>query len=89
MVAIAGVLAMSPSVLLLDEPSSFLDPRSRRAVIRILSELPHAMVVATHDIDLALSLCGKVVILRNGRVKKEGPPKEVLEDKKLLEECGL
>jgi cobalt/nickel transport system ATP-binding protein len=87
--ALAGVLVMEPSLLLLDEPSSFLDPRSRRGLISILGGLTQTMMIATHDLDLALSLCGRVILLRHGRISADGPAKEILSNKVLLEQNGL
>ena len=88
-VSIATVLAMEPAVLALDEPSSGLDPRSRRALIRLLDELPQAMVVATHDMHLVRDLLPRTVVLDAGLVVADGPTSEVLRDVRLLEEHGL
>jgi cobalt/nickel transport system ATP-binding protein len=71
-VAIAGVLAMQPQILVLDEPSSQLDPRSRRHLIDLLQTLPLTQLVATHDLDLALELCDRTVILSEGKVVYDG-----------------
>ena len=88
-VAIATVLAMEPAVLALDEPSSGLDPRSRRALIRLLRELPQAMLVATHDMHLVRDLLPRTVILDAGLVVADGATSEILRDMHLLEEHGL
>ncbi|MDR1483125.1 MAG: energy-coupling factor ABC transporter ATP-binding protein [Synergistaceae bacterium] len=88
-VGIAAILAMNPKVLLLDEPSSFQDPRSRRILIGTLRSLRQAQLVATHDLDLARSLCSRVIVLRDGRVRAEGPTDEILSDDGRLEEYGL
>ncbi len=87
--AIATVLSMEPSALLLDEPSSFLDPKSRRVLMGVLAELPHAQLIATHDLDLARRLCPRTVVLQNGRLRAQGPSDEILRDAALLESCGL
>ncbi len=87
--AIATVLAMEPAVLALDEPSSGLDPRSRRALIRLLRELPQAMLVATHDMHLVRDLLPRTVVLDDGLVVADGPTSEILRDMRLLEEHGL
>lgn len=89
LVALAGVLVMSPTVLLMDEPTSFLDPRARRGLIGILNALPHTMLIATHDMDMAQRVCGRVILLKEGRVCADKPAAEVLDDGALLEECGL
>lgn len=88
-VCLAGVLACEPKVLLLDEPSSSLDPRSRRSLMNILRELPGTQVIATHDLDLAVELCSRVVVLDNGRIQAEGPMPDVLSDAALMEQHGL
>jgi len=88
-VAIATVLAMEPSILLLDEPSAALDPRARRRLIQLLQGLSHTRVVATHDLDLALDLCSRTVVLNAGRVMADGPSDRILADTALLERSGL
>ncbi len=88
-VAIAAVLAMKPRVLLFDEPSSYLDPKSRRNFIRAMAELRHTKVIATHDLDLVLDLCDRVVILRKGEVFADGEPYSLFSDRDLMEESGL
>ncbi|MDR2479551.1 MAG: energy-coupling factor ABC transporter ATP-binding protein, partial [Treponema sp.] len=87
--ALAGTLMMEPSLLLLDEPSSFLDPRSRRNLVRILSGLHQTMAIATHDIDLARSLCSRIILLKEGKIFAEGAAADILDNAPLLEECGL
>jgi len=88
-VCLAGVLACQPKVLLLDEPSSSLDPRSRRSLMNILRELPGTQVIATHDLDLAVELCSRVVVLDNGRIQAAGPMSSLLSNAALMEEHGL
>jgi energy-coupling factor transporter ATP-binding protein EcfA2 len=66
--ALAGVLAMRPAVLLLDEPSMFLDPRSRRELIGVIRGLPGTKLIATHDLDLVLDTCPRVLVLDGGRL---------------------
>ena len=87
--ALAGVLVMEPSVLLLDEPTSFLDPRARRNLTAILRELPQTLVIATHDFRLAEDLCSRVIVLKNGEIAAEAPVGAVLHDVVLLEKYGL
>ena len=67
-VAIAGVLAMQPQVLVLDEPSAQLDPASRRQLIELLQRLPLTQLIATHDLDMALELCSSTIVLGQGSV---------------------
>jgi len=88
-VAIASVLAMEPSILVMDEPSSHLDPRARRQLIRLLSSFQHTKIIATHDLDLALDLCPRTAVLREGRIAADGPTLEILQDEELLESCRL
>jgi cobalt/nickel transport system ATP-binding protein len=71
-VAIAGVLAMKPEILVLDEPTTFLDPPSRRALGRLLLELPQAKILVTHDIPFARALCGRAVFFDKGKIAGEG-----------------
>jgi cobalt/nickel transport system ATP-binding protein len=87
--ALAGVLVMRPAVLLLDEPTMYLDPRGRRELIRLLSELPGTMLVATHDLELVLDLCQRAVILDAGRVVADGPSRTLLADAELMDRHGL
>lgn len=82
--ALATVLAMEPDVLVFDEPSSGLDPASRRDLIVTLAALPMTQMVITHDLPLALELCGRSVIMNNGRVVADGPTRELLGDEDLL-----
>jgi len=83
-VAIAGVLAMQPQVLVFDEPSSQLDPRSRRQLIQLLQTLPETQLIATHDLDLVLELCDRTVVLSEGEVVYDGKTKQVLSDREFL-----
>jgi cobalt/nickel transport system ATP-binding protein len=84
-VAIAGVLAMQPQVLVLDEPSAQLDPRSRRQLIELLRSLPITQLIATHDLDLALELCDRTIVLNRGLVVKDGLTAQILSDREFLE----
>lgn len=88
-VALAGVLAMRPEVLLLDEPSVFLDPRGRRELVALLKGLPGTMLVASHDLEFLLEVCPRVLVLDAGRVVADGPAREVLSDAARMEAHGL
>jgi cobalt/nickel transport system ATP-binding protein len=83
-VAIATVLAMDPSVLVLDEPSASLDPRTRRELMELLETIDRTLVVVTHDLPLAARLCARAVILSAGRIVADGRTRDVLADAPLL-----
>jgi cobalt/nickel transport system ATP-binding protein len=83
-VATATVLSMRPDILVLDEPSSNLDPRARRQLVAILKQLPVTKVIVTHDLPYAYEMCERAVILAGGRVAADGPIHEVLADAELL-----
>jgi cobalt/nickel transport system ATP-binding protein len=87
--ALAGVLAMRPAVLLLDEPSMFLDPRGRRELIAVIRELPGTKLIATHDLDLVLETCSRVLVLDGGRLLADGPAEKLLADPELMDRHGL
>lgn len=88
-VAIAGVLAMNPEILLLDEPTAQLDPHSRRQLIRLLDALPQTQLIATHDLDLALDLCDRILLFSEGRIICDGETYTVLGNAELLEQYSL
>jgi cobalt/nickel transport system ATP-binding protein len=83
-VAVATVLAMRPEILVLDEPSSNLDPASRRELAAILRGLPVTLLMVTHDLPYAWELCDRSVILDEGRIVADGPTAALLEDPELL-----
>ena len=83
-VAIAGVLAMEPELLVLDEPSANLDPRARRELLDVLAALDRTLLVVTHDLAFAAELCERAVILSHGRIAADGPCAELLADPELL-----
>jgi energy-coupling factor transporter ATP-binding protein EcfA2 len=88
-VCLAGVLACEPSLLALDEPSSNLDPRARRGLIDILRNCPASQIIASHDLELVVELCSRVIVLDRGRVQADGPAREILADEKLMARHGL
>jgi cobalt/nickel transport system ATP-binding protein len=83
-VAVATVLAMRPQLLVLDEPSSNLDPASRRELAEILQRLPVTVLMVTHDLPYAMQLCPRSVILDGGRIAADGPTGDLLADEELL-----
>lgn len=89
MAAIATVLAMDPQIMLLDEPTAFLDPKARRNLIRILNGLPHTKLIATHDLTFACEACSRVVVLADGRIAADGKPDQILYDRELMDRCGI
>jgi cobalt/nickel transport system ATP-binding protein len=89
MVSLASVLIMEPKILLLDEPSAFLDPRARRRLIAALEPLHQTLIIATHDLDLALQLCARTMLLHNGTLTADGASATILNDHVLLERNGL
>jgi cobalt/nickel transport system ATP-binding protein len=88
-IAIACVLSMQPEILVLDEPTAGLDPRTRRRLIELLQTLPQTMLVATHDINMVAEIIPRTVILDAGQIVVDGPTEELLSDPALMEAHGL
>jgi cobalt/nickel transport system ATP-binding protein len=88
-VAIAGVLAMEPEIVVLDEPTSNLDPAARRELSEILLGLDVTQLIVTHDLPYALELCPRSVIIDRGAIVADGPTNELLADTELLERHRL
>lgn len=88
-VAIATVLATTPDILIMDEPSSNLDPASRRRLINLLKTFTHTKIIATHDLDMAIELCERTLVLNQGAIVADGLTKELFQDEKLLAMSGL
>jgi cobalt/nickel transport system ATP-binding protein len=88
-VAIAGILTMQPQILILDEPSAQLDPRSRRQLIQLLAKLPLTQLIATHDLDLALELCDRTIVLNQGQIVYDGATPQVMSDPDFLWQHAL
>ncbi len=83
-VALATVLAMDASILVMDEPSSNLDPAGRRSLIHLLNGLPLTKLIATHDLEMARQVCGRAILLSGGRVAADGPADAVMGDEGLM-----
>jgi energy-coupling factor transporter ATP-binding protein EcfA2 len=83
-VCLAGVLACDPEILVLDEPTSSLDPRGRRELKELLRGIPITTLIATHDLELVVELCSRVIVLDAGVVVAEGPTVGVLSDEELM-----
>lgn len=88
-VCLAGVLACEPSVMVLDEPTSNLDPRARRQLMRILGEFTGTQLIATHDLDFVLDHCQRVLVLDGGKLQADGPVDRVLSNVGLMDRHGL
>lgn len=88
-VAIATVLSMQPSILVLDEPTAGLDPRGRRGFINLLRELDATMLVSTHDMAMVAEFFERTIVLDGGRVVADGPTAQIMADPELLEAHGL
>ena len=88
-VCIASVLSMSPEILVLDEPSSSLDPRSRRELINLLNGFEITQIIATHDLEMALELCKRVVVMDKGTVVADGEIAKILGNEELMIAHGL
>jgi cobalt/nickel transport system ATP-binding protein len=88
-VAIATVLSMIPDILVMDEPSSGLDPRARQHLIALLDSFLHTKIIATHDLDMVLDLCERTIILHEGTVRADGPTLEIFKNDELLIACHL
>jgi energy-coupling factor transporter ATP-binding protein EcfA2 len=86
---LAGLIACEPNLLALDEPSSNLDPRSRRRLIELLRSCESAQLIASHDLELILELCDRVILLDQGRIHADGTPRDVLSNAPLMLAHGL
>ena len=85
MAAIATILAMEPEAVLMDEPTAALDPYNRRIVIHTIRSLPQTKLITSHDLDMILVTCSRVILLSEGRIAADGPAEEILRDRALLE----
>ena len=88
-ISIATVLSMDPEILVLDEPSTNLDPRSRRDLMRLLKKFDHTKIIVGHDLELILDICSRVIVLDKGRIAADGATRELLGNKSLMESHGL
>jgi len=88
-ISLATVLSMNPDVLVLDEPTSNLDPASRREFINFIGKMDITKIIATHDLDMVKKTCSRVIILNNGKIILDGPTQGILSNHNLLQENGL
>ena len=85
MAAIATILAMEPEMIVMDEPSTALDPVNRRTVISTINSRKETKLIASHDLDMILDTCQRVILLNHGRIVADGEAETVLRDQALLE----
>lgn len=85
MAAIATILAMEPEAVLMDEPTSALDPYNRRIVINTINEMEETKIITSHDLDMILDTCNRVILISGGTLIADGPSDVILKDKELLE----
>ena len=88
-IAIATVLSLNPEILVVDEPTSNLDPRSKWALIELLRQLPVTKIIASHDLELVRALCQRTVVLDEGKIVADGSTESILNDILLLKAHGL
>lgn len=88
-VAIAGIIVMNPEIILMDEVTASLDPKSRRTVINLITDLKETIVIASHDLDMILDVCDRVLVFSNGEIIQEGSSYSILSNEKIMEESNL
>jgi cobalt/nickel transport system ATP-binding protein len=88
-VALATILSMEPEILVLDEPTSNLDPRQRRNLIGLLRNIRITKIIASHDLDMIAELCDRTAVLNHGRIIRVGQTGSILGDRQLMEANGL
>ena len=88
-IALATLFAMEPKILALDEPTSNLDPKSRRKLIEILKSFNGTVILATHDLECVLELCERTIVLKNGEILKDGSTRDILANEKLMLDSDL
>jgi cobalt/nickel transport system ATP-binding protein len=89
MVAIAGLLSMTPKIILYDEPTASLDLRTRRRLIRFLQSSTETILISSHDLEFVLEVCDRVILIDEGRIIADGCPKIVMGNQALMEKHGL
>jgi len=86
---IASVLSMEPDVLIMDEPTAALDPKSRRRVIGLLKSFEHTKIITSHDLDMVFETCKRIIVIKEGEVAADGTAVEILTNVELLDDCRL
>ncbi|MEO0769183.1 MAG: ABC transporter ATP-binding protein, partial [Cyanobacteria bacterium J06649_4] len=89
MVAIAGILAMQPKVVLYDEPTASLDLRTRRRLISFLQKSSETLLISSHDLEFVLDVCDRILLIDSGKIIADGDPLDIMGDQVLMEEHGL
>lgn len=89
MVAIAGILAMRPQIIIYDEPTANLDLRARRRLIQFLQQSQETLVISSHDLEFVLEVCDRIVLMDNGHIVADGTPHQIMRDMELMERHGL
>ncbi|WAL58345.1 energy-coupling factor ABC transporter ATP-binding protein [Thermocoleostomius sinensis] len=89
MVAIAGILAMRPQIIIYDEPTANLDLRARRRLIQFLQQSQETLLIASHDLEFVLEVCDRVVLMDEGQIVADGNPRQLMSDIELMEKHGL
>ncbi len=87
--AIATILVLEPEVIIFDEPTLALDPGGCRKIIKFIKSIKSTKIVATHDLEMALELCNRVILMDNGKIVADGNTKEILADRKLMYDTGM
>ncbi|NTU53160.1 MAG: energy-coupling factor ABC transporter ATP-binding protein, partial [Chlorobiaceae bacterium] len=87
--ALAAVLVMEPELLVMDEPTADLDPRNRRMLIGLINDLPVTRLTVSHDLDFIWETCNRVCIMNQGKIIADGPTREILSNRTLLEQNAL
>jgi len=87
--AIASVLSMEPDVLIMDEPTAALDPKSRRRVMSLLKSFEHTKIITSHDLDMVFDTCKRIIVIKEGEIAADGNTVEILSNVELLDDCGL
>jgi cobalt/nickel transport system ATP-binding protein len=87
--ALASVLSLQPDILVLDEPSSALDPQARRRIINLLQNIACTMIITSHDLDMVYDLCQRTIVLQNGQIVADGLTTEILHNEHLMAACSL
>lgn len=89
MVAIAGILAMRPQIIIYDEPTANLDLRARRRLIQFLQQSQETLMISSHDLEFVLEVCDRVILMDDGQVVADGVPHQLMSDTELMEQYGL